>query len=186
VRLRIPQHPESLSHPELVALVGVMRDLILAQQAELEELRRAGKRQASPYRRRKRKKDPKRPGRKKGQGRFDFRKPPKPDEITDEEESDPPTLCPCCGSRDIEEAGYEDAFITDLPPQPAPRVKRVRMWMGRCRACQARVRGHHPEIAEDQRGATAHRLGPRVKSAAHSLHFGRGIPERKVPEVLKT
>jgi hypothetical protein len=40
-------------------------------------------------------------------------------------------------------------------------------------------------LAPDQAGATAHRLGPGVKAAAHVLHYGVGVPVRKVPQVLK-
>jgi hypothetical protein len=46
------------------------------------------------------------------------------------------------------------------------------------------VRGHHPDLGPDQYGATAHRLGARVRAAAHLLHYGVGIPVRKVPAVL--
>lgn len=46
------------------------------------------------------------------------------------------------------------------------------------------MRGRHPDLALDQAGATAHRLGPRVMAAAHTLHYGLGIPVRKVPAVL--
>jgi transposase len=50
--------------------------------------------------------------------------------------------------------------------------------------CGHQVRGHHPDLAPDQYGATAHRLGTRVMAAAHALHYGVGIPVRKVPAVL--
>ena len=48
-----------------------------------------------------------------------------------------------------------------------------------------RVRGRHPDIASGQHGASAHRLGERVKAAAHVLHYGVGIPVRRVPDVLE-
>jgi transposase len=50
--------------------------------------------------------------------------------------------------------------------------------------CGNRVRGQHPDLAPDQYGATAHRLGPRILAAAHTLHYGVGLPVRKVPAVL--
>ena len=43
----------------------------------------------------------------------------------------------------------------------------------------------HPDLAPDQYGATAHRVGPRVMATAHVLHYGVGIPVRKVPTVLR-
>jgi hypothetical protein len=39
-------------------------------------------------------------------------------------------------------------------------------------------------LAPDRRGATAHRLGPRLLAAAHQLRYGLGVTARKSPEVL--
>jgi hypothetical protein len=52
--------------------------------------------------------------------------------------------------------------------------------------CGTQVRGQHPDLALDQSGATAHRLGLRVLAAAHVLHDGVGLPVRQVPAVLAT
>ena len=59
------------------------------------------------------------------------------------------------------------------------------MEVRRCEACGQRVRGQHPDVAPDQYGATAHRVGPRVKAAAHAVHYGMGVPVRKVPMLLR-
>ena len=48
------------------------------------------------------------------------------------------------------------------------------------------MRGQHPDLAPDQYGATARRLGKRVLAVAHTLHYQFGIPVRKVPAVLET
>ncbi len=48
-----------------------------------------------------------------------------------------------------------------------------------------RVRGQHPDIAPGQHGATAHRIGPRVKALAHILHYVHGVPVRKTPAILE-
>jgi len=57
------------------------------QVRQLEEqiggVKRAGKRQATPFARRKSKDNPKRPGRKKGQGKFSHRPKPAPEEVTE-------------------------------------------------------------------------------------------------------
>ena len=50
--------------------------------------------------------------------------------------------------------------------------------------CGKSVRGQHPDVAQGQQGATAHRLGPRVKAIAHLLHYGHGVPVRKVPTII--
>jgi transposase len=55
----------------------------------------------------------------------------------------------------------------------------------RCRRCGKAVRGQHLEVAEDQQGATAHRLGPRVKALRHVLHYQHGVPVRKAPAVIE-
>ena len=40
-------------------------------------------------------------------------------------------------------------------------------------------------MAPDQYGASAHRVGARAMAAAHVLHYGVGIPVRKVASVLR-
>ena len=60
-----------------------------------------------------------------------------------------------------------------------------RVWVCRCTVCGHQVRGQHPDLASDPYGATAHRLGPRVRAAAQALHYGVGVPVRKGPAVLQ-
>ena len=50
--------------------------LIVTLQAEIEALKRSGKRQAAPFSKGTREKDPKKPGRKPGQGLFKTREVP--------------------------------------------------------------------------------------------------------------
>ena len=54
----------------------------------------------------------------------------------------------------------------------------------RDRAVIATVVDGDPDFGQRQQGATAHRLGERVMAAAHTLHYGVGVPVRKVPAVL--
>lgn len=131
--------------------------------------------------------NPKRPGRQPGEGTFSFRQAPRPEEITEPPVNVPVTLedCPRCGEKLAEER-IELAYITELPPRPRPRVTQYRVWVSRCTRCGRKVRGEHPDLAPDQYGATAHRLGPRAMAAAHILHYQVGIPVRKVPLVLNT
>ncbi|MBZ5727979.1 MAG: IS66 family transposase zinc-finger binding domain-containing protein [Acidobacteriia bacterium] len=150
----------------------------------LEEELRASKRQAAPFSKGQRKAHPKRPGRKAGQG--DFRCRPTPAESIGGEivEAAVPACCPSCGGV-LEVEGQEWATTTDLPVQPQPVVTRYRVPVCRCSQCGKRVRGTAPSLAADQFGATAHRVGPGVKAAAHALHYGAGVPVRKLPMVLK-
>src|SRR4051794_35814161 len=170
------------------ALIGLVRGLVAeveSLRAEVETLRRSGKRQAAPFSKGTRAEAPKTPGRKPGQGMFRRREAPAPESL-----SEPPigvpvveTACPKCGDGLVADR-VEDASVVDLPAVVRPRVRLFRIDVHRCTGCGATVRGRHPDLAADQRGATAHRLGPRLWAAAHSLHYGLGVPVRKLPEVV--
>jgi hypothetical protein len=157
-----------------------------ALEAEVERLTRGAKRQAAPFSKRQRVAKPKRPGRKPGSGRFCYREAPHPLQITEPPVEVPVTLkvCPTCGGRLVEER-VDFAYMTDLPAMPRPTVTQYRVAVWRCLVCGKQVRGQHPDIARDQYGATAHRVGDRTMAAAHALHYGIGIPVRKVPVVLE-
>jgi transposase len=92
--------------------------------------------------------------------------------------------CPACGGP-LEEERVDFAYITEIPAIPRPKVTQYRVWVCRCTVCGTQVRGQHPEVAPDQAGATAHRVGARVMAAAHALHYGVGLPVRNVPAVLQ-
>ena len=159
--------------------------LVLKLAAGVEALKRSGRRQAAPFSKGTRVNDPERPGRKPGQGPFQRRQAPDPESL-----SEPPidvpaaeTDCPRCGG-ELGDDRVQEAWIVDLPEVVRPRVRLFRVAVGRCRRCGATARGRHPDLAHDQRGATAHRLGPRLLAAAHQLHYGLGVPVRKRPAVV--
>ena len=164
------------------ARIAQLEKLVEQLRVEIERLRR-GKRQAAPYSRDKCTAEAKRPGRKAGSGPFANRPPPSPLEVSERVAVERPTGCPCGGS--LEALGFEEVSNTDIPPAPKPRVTVYRVPICRCRKCGRTVRGVHPDVAPDQYGATAHRLGDRVMAAAHALHYGTGVPVRKVPAVLQ-
>jgi hypothetical protein len=174
---------------ELASLKARVEELLAenaALKAQIDQLARDSKRQAAPFSKGQRKAQPKRPGRKPGHGRFTFRTPPTPDQWTAPpiEVRLPDPTCSCCGEP-LQEHRVELAAITDLPPQPRPVVQPYRVWVYRCPGCETTVRAPHPDLAPDQFGATAHRMGPRVMAAAHATHYGLGVPVRKVPAVLR-
>ncbi len=119
-------------------------------------------------------------------GQFSYRKPPSAEEITEPVVEAPVSwdTCPGCGGV-LEHEGVRLAYVTDLLPVPRPQVTAYRVQVCRCRSCGKAVRGRHPDIAPDQYGASAHRVGKRLMAAAHVLHYGMGVPVRKVPAVLR-
>jgi len=191
--MKSPKDIAALSREDLVVLVMELQRQIVeltstteALRAENAQLRRSTKRQAAPFSKGTRVSKPKRPGRKPGSGAFSFRQAPGPEEVTEPPVDAPVTLeaCPECGGR-LEEDRVDFAYITDIPPMPRPKVTQYRVMVCRCSACGHQVRGQHPDLAPDQFGATAHRVGSRTMAAAHTLHYGVGIPVRKVPWVLE-
>jgi hypothetical protein len=83
--------------------------------------------------------------------------------------------CPACGGP-LAETRVDCAYTTELAERPRTTVTQYRVWVCRGTVCGRRVRGQHPEVAPDQVGATAHRLGARAMAAAHVLHYGIGGP----------
>jgi transposase len=183
---------QALSREDLLAVVAERQRQIAelrasheALRAEIDQLKRGGKRQAAPFAKDTRATAPKSPGRKPGAGTFCDRKAPPPAAVTE-----PPVAvkviresCPACGGP-LAEARVDFASRTERPERPRPKVTQYRVRVCRCTVCGTQVRGQHPDLALDQDGATAHRLGARVMAAAHALHDGVGIPVRKVPAVL--
>lgn len=203
----LPRDQNSWGRDELLALIGSLREHVVSLQDEvakfqqqlaeaattIEELRkeiadlkRAGKRQAAPFSKGTRATNPKRPGRKPGKGSFSYRKPPSADEVTGLPVDVKVTTdtCPVCGGK-LQRERVDVAYVTDIPPVPQPMVTEYRVQVCRCMSCGKQVRGRHPDVAPDQYGASAHRIGRRAMAGAHVLHYGMGVPVRKVPAVLK-
>lgn len=149
--------------------------------AEIEELKRRSS--AAPFSKGKRKSNPQPPGRKPGQGSFRFRGAPEP-----AGEAIPVAVatddCPCCGGP-LGEPRPEIVSITDIAMPPQPEIRRYQVEVRKCSQCGRNVRGRHPDIAADQRGATAHRVGPRIKGLAHVLHYVHGVPVRRTPAIIE-
>ncbi|MBC7344183.1 MAG: IS66 family transposase zinc-finger binding domain-containing protein, partial [Clostridia bacterium] len=118
---------------ELRAQLKEAQARIAALEAELCR----GRRQAAPFSRDEKKANPKRPGRRPGQGNFSWRKPPPEEEIQETVEV-PLPRCPDCGGPLIDRATHEQIQI-DLP-EIKPRVIRFLTESGHCPNCKRRVR----------------------------------------------
>jgi transposase len=188
-----PPPPETLTVEALLVRIERLdrenvdlREKLAAALAEIARLRRRGQRQATPFSTGTRKEQPQKPGRKPGQGPFTFRAAPEAATVTARLAVPlAATACSACGGA-LLPTEAEVVTVTDLPPRLRPEVTAYHLGWGRCAQCGKRVRARHPAVAADQRGATAHRLGPRLMAAAHWLHYGAGVPVRKLPAVLAT
>jgi hypothetical protein len=180
---------EQLSHAELVELVMTLLQRVeqleadnRALRAELDGLKRRGKRQASPFAKDAPKNDPKPPGRKPGEGPFTRRSAPRSFTVL----SDASLAfdhCPDCGGA-LRHQQPELVSVTDLPELPQPEILGVLIARAQCPQCHRSFRACDERIADDQRGATAHRLGPRLKAVACWMQYQLGIPVCKLPGIF--
>lgn len=154
--------------------------------AELEAKLRRGKRQAAPFSKGKGKDKRKKPGRRPGEGRFERRAKPeiRPTDKVEEIAVDlGDTRCPQCG--EPLEVRVEEATTIDVPAAPVRKIKVFSVEVGVCEGCGRTVRATHPDLAPDQFGATAHRVGPNVQAQALALHYHSGLTLRKVPGAIE-
>jgi transposase len=149
----------------------------------LEEQRRAGKRQAAPFRKGPPKPDPKRPGRKAGSdhGSHGHRAPPPPEQIDEILEAPLPEACPDCGGT-VTETGIATQFQTEIPRQPLRRQFHIHV--GCCDRCRRRLQGRHPLQTSDAIGAAASQLGPDTQAAVVELNKTMGLPHGKIVQIL--
>lgn len=166
---------------ELEARVAELLQKLTELQAQIAELERAGKRQAAPFARPTHKQHRKRPGRKAGQGKFAWRLPPTPAQVTATKDM-PLPACPDCGGR-LRARKTHEQFVIDLPEAP-PTVTRYVTHSGHCPACQQRVRSRHPEQISDATGAAGVVIGPRAKALAADWKHRLGVSYAKVAEML--
>ena len=151
--------------------------------ARVEELRRAGKRQAAPFSKDKRNANPKRPGRKPGGAYGRHARRPVPNRVDRVVGVPLPSRCPHCGGEVIFER-LACQHQEDLPPPQSTQITRYELEIGRCRNCRRRIQPRHPEQTSDALGAAGVQIGPRAVALAAWLSKGLGLPAAKVARVL--
>lgn len=181
------------SREELLEVIEVLCAEVARLRAEVEELKRKKARSATPFSKGTGKENPKKPGRKKGDGKpVERRNAPeiKPEDevkrlcVALEEGQKEQTVCPDCGGS--LELSIEEASIIDMPQQVKREITVFEVEILRCAECgRILARGTHPDLAADQYGATAHRVGPRVKALGHLARIDFGVTQRKTPGLLK-
>ncbi len=149
----------------------------------LEAERRAGKRQAAPFSKGRRKHKPKTPGRKPGDhyGTKAHRLPLPAETIDETYEAALPDTCPDCGGP-IRQTDVQQQYQVEIPRQPLHRQFNVRI--GRCQHCARRVQGRHPLQTSDALGAAASQLGPDAQAAIVDLNKNAGLSHGKVRSAL--
>jgi transposase len=151
--------------------------------AQVEELRRAAKRQAAPFSKNTRTPNPKRPGRKPGAAYGTRARRPVPQRVDRVVAVGLPAVCPRCG----EELALERVacqYQEDLPPPQASVITRYQVQIGRCRGCRRRIQPRHPEQTSDALGAAGVQVGPRAVALAVWASKGLGLPAAKVARLL--
>jgi hypothetical protein len=144
-------------------------------QAQLEEARRAAKRQAAPFSKRAPKERPKTPGRKAGEAHGTHAHRAAPDHIDQMHDVPLPGQCPC-GCCEFEVLRVEAQYQTEIPRRPI--VHQFNVVIGRCRQCGRQVQGRHPLQTSDALGAAASQLGPRAQAAVVMLNKDLGLSHR--------
>jgi transposase len=150
---------------------------------QVEELRRAAKRQAAPFSNNTPTPRPRRPGRKPGvaYGRRACR--PVPQRVDRVVGVGLPAVCPRCGDQlEVERVACQ--YQEDLPPSRSTVVTRYDLQIGRCRGCRRRIQPRHPEQTSDALGAAGVQVGPRAVALAVWLSKGLGLPAAKVARLL--
>jgi hypothetical protein len=99
---------------QALAIIQKLQKQVELLQVEVEELRRAGKRQATPFARREWVERPKKPGRKAGQGNLCIAA--QPARSNSDMRRRPPNLhgCPECGGK-LREIRKHEQYVTDIP-----------------------------------------------------------------------
>jgi transposase len=150
---------------------------------QVEELRRAAKRQAAPFSNNTPAAQPRRPGRKPGAAYGLRARRPVPQRVDRVVIVGLPAACPHCGDElALERVAHQ--FQEDLPPPQASVVTRYEVQIGRCRGCRRRVQPRHPEQTSDALGAAGVQVGPRAAALAVWASKGLGLPAAKVARLL--
>lgn len=166
---------------ELECQLVEAQETIRVLKEQIEALQCAGKRQAVPFRRRKRVEKPKKPGRKKGQGEFSCREKPAEKDVTVTKKAEI-CGCPDCGSELVDIKEHEQ-FEIDIP-EVKPVITRYVMYSGKCPQCHTRHRICHPDQISQATGAAGVVVGPRAKALAADLKHRFGASYEKVQEVI--
>lgn len=165
---------------ELEGQIKDLNDRNNGLNARLEQLEKAAARQAAPFRipEKKRKLDPKKPGRPKDHP-GSCRPIPK---TVDREIVVSLHQCPQCGQA-VQEARAITQYIEEIP-EVRPQVIKLVTHEAHCPHCQKDVRSTHPLQVSLAEGAAGVQLGPNALGTAIELNKKHGLTMRRTCAVL--
>jgi transposase len=150
---------------------------------QLDAARRAGFRQAAPFRKDRPQGQGRRPGRRAGAAYGRQAQRPTPARVDETFLAPLPAACPDCGGT-IEPTRVAAQYQEELPVV-RPIVRRFDVHVGCCRQCGRRVQGRHPLQTSDALGAAHVHLGPGAVAFVVLLHTQFGVPLAKIATVLR-
>jgi len=148
----------------------------------IEELRRAGKRQAGPFSKGPPQPQPKRPGRKPGDDYGTQFSRSEPEQIDETLQAELPQACPHCGGACVIETHTAEQFQTEVECKVVQRKFVVHV--GQCGSCHQRVQGRHPLQTSDALGAASVQLGGKTHALIAWLNKRLGLSHGKVKELF--
>jgi transposase len=166
---------------QLQGTVRALQEEVQKLAVALEEARRAGKRQAAPFRKGKIVRKPKKPGRKPGKdyGEHAHRVAPENAPIDEHYHAPLPSKCPKCRSKNIASSEEtSEQFQTDVVCRTVRR--RFTVQRGRCRDCGAPVTGRHPLQTSRATGAAGEQLGPQAHALMSVCNKRLGLSHGKI------
>lgn len=149
--------------------------------SKIEELTRASKRQAAPFRRdeKKLKKKKKSPGQKPGH-KGDYRKfTGTPDQVIDVKL----TKCPGCGHSEFRDVKEIEQHVQDIEARVV--TTKLTTYRGRCCNCHKDVQTEHPLKISNAQGAAGTYVGPVARDLALKMTFKFGLTKRKVTKIFR-
>jgi transposase len=166
----------------LLKIVKQQQTQIKLLEQRLEKVEREGKRQAAPFRK-KRKADPKKPGRKSGDDHGKHHRRAVPEKIDETYDVPLPACCPKCGHDEVTKTETLVQYQTEIPRTVINRQFNIDA--GLCSGCRSHVQGRHELQTSDAVGAAAAQLGPNVHAAMSLLNKELGLSHGKVKRLLE-
>jgi transposase len=168
---------------ELKRQLAEAYEMIRKLSEQIEELQRAGKRQAVPFARRdeQRVKKPRKRGRKPGKGQFKNREKPKEEEISETKRAEL-IACPDCQC-ELADVKEQEQYEIDIP-EIKPIITRYIMLSGKCPQCGKRHKLCHPDQISQAVGASGVVVGSHAKALAANLKHDLGVSYGKVSKFV--